>query len=120
MEQERAAVRVDAGFAAFELALDLHVLEEGISGEFLYNTALFDPESIDLLAVDFEALLSQILTHPTARLLALELPSHRQPRNDESSAGRTSIRRFRETQAADPPIGQRPDQRIQESQAMDG
>jgi amino acid adenylation domain-containing protein len=85
---------IDVGFAAFDLALDLHVLKEGIVGEFIYDTDLFDRDSIERLAVDFAALLREILERPQARLLALELLS-------EATAGatptdRTAIRRFRE------------------------
>jgi len=94
-------VPVDTGFAAFELALDLHVLEEGILGEFLYNTALFDRESVDRLAEDFKALLAQILAGPDTRLLGLQVPSENQPVIDGSAAKRgPSIRRFRESSSS--------------------
>jgi non-ribosomal peptide synthetase component F len=89
-------VPVDPGFAAFDLALDLHVLEERITGEFLYNTNLFGPGSIERIAADFEGLVRDVLERPDARLLALELPSERRP---SASAPRAtaSIRRFRQT-----------------------
>src|SRR5206468_2359440 len=70
-------VAVDAGFAAFELALDLHVLEHAIVGELLYNTELFDLPAVVRLAEDYAALLRQVLEQPDARLLDLELPSER-------------------------------------------
>jgi amino acid adenylation domain-containing protein len=95
---ETSRVAVDQGFATFELALDLHVLEEGITGEFLYNTALFDPASIDRLSDDFRALLAQILERPDTRLLALQVPSGSQPVLDASATEPgPSIRRFRES-----------------------
>jgi non-ribosomal peptide synthetase component F len=98
---ETSRVPVDQGFATFELALDLHVLEEGILGEFLYNTALFDRASIDRLAEDFKELLAQILTHPDTRLLGLEVPSESQPVVDGSAEKRgPSIRRFRESSSS--------------------
>jgi amino acid adenylation domain-containing protein len=68
-------VPVDTGFAAFELALDLHLHGQGITGEFLYNTALFDRMQIEELTADFAALLRQVLENPGRRLLGLELPS---------------------------------------------
>jgi amino acid adenylation domain-containing protein len=74
---ETSRVPVDAGFAAFELALDLHVLSDGITGEFIYDTTLFDRESIVRLAGDFKSLLHQLVSEPGARLLSLELPSER-------------------------------------------
>jgi hypothetical protein len=86
---------IDVGFAAFDLALDLRVLEEGILGEFIYDTDLFDGDSIERLAADFVELLRQILEQPETRLLALELLSE-QTAGAAATQG-TSIRRFRET-----------------------
>jgi non-ribosomal peptide synthetase component F len=88
-------VPVDAGFAAFELALDLHVLADGITGEFIYNTALFDRASISRFATDFEALLGQVVSNPGARLLTLELPSEGSPATDATPSDGVPIRRFR-------------------------
>jgi len=98
---ETSWIPVDAGFAAFELALDLHVLEDGILGEFLYNTALFDRESVERLADDFKALLTQILESADTRLLGLQVPSESQPVADGSAAqAAPSIRRFRESSSS--------------------
>ena len=91
-------VPVDPGFAAFDLALALDVLQEGISGELLYNTNLFERSSAERIAGDFDGLLRQVLERPQARLLALELPSEQRPA--ESGAAphtTTSIRRYRQT-----------------------
>ena len=90
-------VPVEIGFAAFDLALDLHLVEhEGIVGEFLFNTQLFDRATVERLASDYEELLRQIIAQPEARLLALELASEREPRIN-GAAPRASIRRFRQT-----------------------
>jgi amino acid adenylation domain-containing protein len=98
---ETSRVAFDAGFAAFELALDLHVLEEGIVGEFLYNTALFDDASIVRLADDFNALLEQILASSDTRLLALQVPSENQPVVDgNATKSGPSIRRYRESSSS--------------------
>jgi non-ribosomal peptide synthetase component F len=91
-------VRVDPGFAAFDLALDLDVADEGITGELLYNTNLFERATIERLAGDFEVVLRQVLAQPATRLLALDRPSELQSANvDGETATRTSIRRFRTT-----------------------
>ena len=96
-ESETTRVSVDPGFAAFELALDLHVLAEGIAGEFIYNTALFDQETVAGLAEDYEALLRQVVCAPETRLLALELPSERLQVNGAASGKVAPIRSFRRT-----------------------
>ena len=116
-------VPVDAGFAAFELALDLHVLEEGIIGEFLYNVDLFDSASIERLSEDFAALLAQVLANPGARLLALELPSEQLQRSDHVLPAGPSIRRFRDARGGGAGVtgGQGGvDQRLKEQRAVDG
>ncbi len=66
-------VPVDLGLARFDLALELHVLDDGIAAEFNYNTALFDDSTIARLAVDFESLLRQVVADPGRRLLGYEL-----------------------------------------------
>jgi amino acid adenylation domain-containing protein len=88
---------IDVGFAAFDLALDLRVLEEGIVGELIYDTDLFDGDSIEQLAADFVELLRQILERPDARLLALELISEQTAA--AAPADGAAIRRFRKRTA---------------------
>ena len=85
-------VTVDSGFAAFELAVDLHVLADGILGEVLYNVELFDEAEVALLAADYEGLLRQVLSQRDARLLDLELPSERTPTTVNGSSRSSSIR----------------------------
>jgi non-ribosomal peptide synthetase component F len=87
-------VAIDAGFAAFELALDLDVLEDRIAGELIYDTDLFDRETVERFAADYVALVRQVVEEPEARLLALELVSDR--RSGAAAGGAPQIRRFRE------------------------
>jgi hypothetical protein len=89
-------VPVDPGFAAFDLALDLRVLKDGIAGEFIYHTDLFDRASIELLAADFEGLLRQILDDPEARLLDYMLTSEEAVSRPGATDG-AAIRGFRRT-----------------------
>ncbi len=70
---QTSLVPVDLGLARFDLALELHVLDDGIAAEFNYNTALFDDSTIERLAVDFESLLRQVVGDPSRRLLGYEL-----------------------------------------------
>ena len=100
-----STVRVDAGFAAFDLALDLHVLDDGIEAEFIYNEDLFEISSIERLAADFDGLLRQVLQEPQARLLSLELPSDHGVAAGGSPTPGTSIRRFRETSRSGASVG---------------
>jgi non-ribosomal peptide synthetase component F len=89
-------VPVDIGFAAFDLALDLDVLDDGVCGELLYNTNLFERATVERIAADFERLLRQVVAQPQSRLLALDLAS-----DERSGAGgdpvRAPIRGFRDT-----------------------
>ncbi len=92
---------LDLGFAAFDLALDLHVLEDEIVGEFLYDIALFDRESVERLSDVFTSLLQQVVDRPDRRLLDFEVLAAR----DESGAAPTGgpgIRGFRERDASSP------------------
>ncbi len=91
-----STVPVDAGFAAFDLALELYVREQGIAGELIYNTALFEPSTVERLAADFERLLRQVLADPDTRLLALELPGETEASTPDAPARGAPIRRFRE------------------------
>ncbi|MDQ6606649.1 MAG: amino acid adenylation domain-containing protein, partial [Actinomycetota bacterium] len=72
-EAQTSLVPVDLGLARFDLALELHVRDDGIAAEFNYNTALFHGPTIERLARDFESLLEQVLADPSRRLLGYEL-----------------------------------------------
>jgi amino acid adenylation domain-containing protein/FkbM family methyltransferase len=89
---------VDLGLARFDLALELHVLDDRILGELNYNTALFEPDSIARLAADFEALLRQAVNSPQARLLSFELTDDQGADSDGHAAPgpRAGIRGFRD------------------------
>ncbi len=91
------SVPVDLGLARFELAFELHVLEERIEAELNYNTALFDPETVQRLAEDFEVLLGDLIADPDTRLLGVSLASEgRREEGDELPAGgAATIRSFR-------------------------
>ncbi len=96
-EAETTRVPVDPGFAAFELALDLHVLADGIVGEFIYNTALFDRDTVVRLAADYGALLRQVVSAPETRLLALEIASEQGDGAGARAGSGAAIRSFRRT-----------------------
>jgi non-ribosomal peptide synthetase component F len=89
-------VPIDVGFAAFDLALDLHVAEGAIVGELIYDTDLFDPASAERLGADYVELVRQVVARPEAHLLALELPSEQQRIASVSENGGPAIRRFRQ------------------------
>jgi non-ribosomal peptide synthetase component F len=69
--------RIDLGFSRFDLAVELHLREDGIGGYVEYNTDLFKPEFAARLAEDFEALLHDVLASPDSRLVELQLRSER-------------------------------------------
>jgi len=95
---QTSRVAVDLGFARFDLALELHLLDDRILGELIYNTALFEQDSAARLAADFETLLRQAVTRPQTRLLSFELTAARRGDADEAGAPAPTagIRRFRE------------------------
>jgi amino acid adenylation domain-containing protein len=88
-------VPFDIGLARFDLALELHVREDDIAAEFIYNTDLFECSSIEQLARIFEGLLKEILADPEQRLLSLKLEDE-DPALAPTAAGGEAIRRFRE------------------------
>jgi amino acid adenylation domain-containing protein/FkbM family methyltransferase len=88
-------VHFDIGLARFDLALELHVREDDIGAEFIYNTDLFERSSIEQLARIFEGLLEQILADPEQRLLSLKLEDE-DPALAPTAPGGGAIRRFRE------------------------
>jgi non-ribosomal peptide synthetase component F len=64
-----------AGLARFDLAFEADVREDGISGEFLYATALFDRSRVERLAAAFQRLLQEALADPSRQILSFELPA---------------------------------------------
>ena len=59
---------VETGTAKFDLQLDLDDREEGFSGRFIYNTDLFESETIKVLKSRWLELLDRIATDPAQRL----------------------------------------------------
>ncbi len=101
LELEGARTRplpVDLGHARFELALELHVLEDRIEAELNYDVALFDRSTAERLAGDFEALLRTLVAEPDTRLLGVTLASEQATPDDPHSSptgGRPGVRGFR-------------------------
>jgi hypothetical protein len=82
---ETSLIPVDIGFSRFDLALELHVELDRISGFFEYDLDLFDGPSVARFADDLEALLEQVVEEPDTPILALRLPHGR--RVAQASAG---------------------------------
>ncbi|MFI6451109.1 amino acid adenylation domain-containing protein [Streptosporangium amethystogenes] len=59
----------------FDLGLYLFESPDGLVGHLSYSTALFDPETVELLAARFETLLRSIVADPGARVGELSLLS---------------------------------------------
>ena len=90
-------VPIDLGLARFELAFELHVLEDRVEAELNYNTALFDPETVQRLGGDFEGLLGSLVENPDTPLLGLSLASEQTADDNEGMpvGGAATIRSFR-------------------------
>jgi hypothetical protein len=91
---------VEIGLARFDLALEVHVHEEGVLAEFNFNSDLFDRGTVERLADAFVRLLGQALDDPQTRLLQFRVPA-------ELGVGTAQathpIRRSRRPRPADPP-----------------
>ncbi|ACZ85191.1 non-ribosomal peptide synthetase/MFS transporter [Streptosporangium roseum] len=68
-------VTLPARTTRFDLGLYLFENPDGLVGNFTYSTALFDPETVELLASRFEALLRSIVASPRTRVGELSLLS---------------------------------------------
>jgi hypothetical protein len=89
-------VPVDLRLARFDLALELHVLEDGIEAELNYNVALFDPATVRRLAGDLESVLRTLIADPDTRLLGVQVASEQADRDNVAPAGGgAAIRSFR-------------------------
>ncbi|MEU1731173.1 amino acid adenylation domain-containing protein [Streptosporangium sp. NPDC020145] len=62
----------------YDLALYLFESPDGLVGNFTYNTALFDPETVELLGSRFITLLSSIVDSPDTRVGELSLLSEQE------------------------------------------
>ena len=99
-------IPLDLGLARFDLALELHVHQDGVLAQFNYDSALFDAQTVERLAEDFVGLLRQVLARPETRLLDFHVSFDSGAAS--VPAGPESIRRFRATRSAatDPdPVG---------------
>ncbi|MEL7406747.1 MAG: amino acid adenylation domain-containing protein, partial [Cyanobacteria bacterium J06558_2] len=63
----------DRATAKFDLTLSMSETESGLSGNFEYNTDLFEPETIERMAGHLETLLKAIVANPQQRLSDLPL-----------------------------------------------
>ena len=90
---ETSLVPVDIGFSRFDLALELHVELECISGYFEVDRDLFDPATVAHFADDFAALLKQVVAEPDTPILAVRLPYGR--RLATEAAPRSPVQRTR-------------------------
>jgi non-ribosomal peptide synthetase component F len=88
-------VQVDLGHARFDLALELHVLDDRIEAELNWNTALFERATLERIAEDFERVLTQVTAEPSLRLLELEIAEDGPGRASDQEAAVASIRGFR-------------------------
>jgi non-ribosomal peptide synthetase component F len=66
-----APVMVDSASAKFPLALLAYEAGETITCLFEYNTALFNEETISLMAEGYEMVLEQVTKQPAVRLSAI-------------------------------------------------
>jgi non-ribosomal peptide synthetase component F len=106
---EIVPLRVDSGFTRFDLALDVHMNEDGISGYFRYNRDIFEPATIERLANEFAGLLCSAVEHPNRRLLSFVLAADwNGSGRPAAAAGAPGLRNFRRRarqDAATPPPG---------------
>jgi hypothetical protein len=66
-------LKVDSGLARFDLALDLDVLDDEVSGYLRYNRDMFEPATIAAVGEDLIAVLRAALADPDRPLLSFEL-----------------------------------------------
>lgn len=67
-------IPVDIGFSRFDLALDLELDTDSLSGYFEYDEDLFEPATVDGFIEDLRLLLEQVTAKPDAPVLAVKLP----------------------------------------------
>jgi condensation domain-containing protein len=94
---ETEPIAVDIGFSRFDLALELQLAADGLSGFFEFDQDLFDPATIAGFVEDFAAVLEQAIAEPDAPILALSLPNGARAyaRQAAGTPRATSIRRRR-------------------------
>ncbi len=87
--------RVDTGLSKFDLSLEFDERVDGLDGRFVYNTGLFDLETIDRMCVDWISLLKSIVpdqaqpAHDVAAPVCVTGARDRRPLRSKSTAGPT-------------------------------
>jgi amino acid adenylation domain-containing protein len=66
-------IKVDSGTATYDLTLNLAIGPDGLRGEFVYNTDLFDSGTIARWGRQFQVLLHEIVATPAERIWRLPL-----------------------------------------------
>ena len=64
---------VPTSTARYDLSVDLFDMPEGMAASFEYNADLFDAETIERMAADYERILRQMLAYPEKRVGDIEL-----------------------------------------------
>jgi hypothetical protein len=85
-------ISIDIGFSRFDLALELELRDEGLSGYFEYDRDLFDTDTVVGFVEDLQALLEQVGSEPDVPVLALALPRGR--KSTRTSGARVIGRRL--------------------------
>ena len=68
---------IDIGFSRFDLALELELRPDALSGYFEYDHDLFEAASVAGLQSDLHAVLAQVVAEPDLPVLALRLAPRR-------------------------------------------
>ncbi|HEY0605464.1 MAG TPA: condensation domain-containing protein [Herpetosiphonaceae bacterium] len=67
------AINVDLGTARFDLSLSIRESEQGLTATLLYNTDLFDAETITRMLAHYHTLLQSIVASPDRRISELPI-----------------------------------------------
>ena len=67
-------LEVDSISAKFDVSLDVRIAQDGVDLTLEYNTALFEPATIERLAGHYQRVLAHIVAQPDSRLDAVVLP----------------------------------------------
>jgi len=66
-------IAVETSTAKFDLGLFLENTDKGLTGDWVYNTDLFEPATIARIAEHFQTLLEAVVTAPETRVSSLEM-----------------------------------------------
>ncbi|MDF5723198.1 MAG: amino acid adenylation domain-containing protein [Rhizonema sp. PD37] len=64
--------------AKFDLGLFLENTDQGLTGDWVYNTDLFEPTTIALIAEHFQTLLEAVIADPETRISSIEMLTKRE------------------------------------------